>query len=177
MHTELKRFAYCPACAAPSPSWDGIKRYSCASCGWEFYQNTAAAVIGILIYRRQILFTRRNQEPGKGMLDLPGGFTDPGESSEDALRREITEELGIVLGQVTYLGSFPNVYPYKGTEYTSCDAVFITEIDELPHSLEADEIAGIQLFDADKVPVEQIPFASVRNAVALYNNTKRRPSR
>lgn len=177
MQQELKRFAFCPSCAAPSPQWDGTKRYTCAACGWEFYQNTAAAVIGILIFQDQMLFTRRNQEPGKGMLDLPGGFTDPGESSEASLRREIREELGIELGAVEYLGSFPNVYPFRGTEYTSCDAVFLTEIDELPMRLEADEISGIQLLDADKVPLDQIPFASVRNAVTLYINTKRLPNR
>ncbi len=175
MTSQIKRFSYCPSCGAPKPDWDGTKRYSCQICDWEYFQNTASAVIGLLEYEKKILFTVRNQDPGKGLLDLPGGFTDPGESAEEALRREIMEELGIQLGELEYLGSSPNIYPYKGTEYTSCDCIFLTNISEMPQSFEVEEISNILLLHPEDVPISEIPFASVRNAIALYIEKKRRP--
>lgn len=174
MQQTLKRFSFCPSCGAPAPTWDGSKRYNCERCSWQYYQNTASAAVGLLEYEGKILFTIRNQEPGKGLLDLPGGFTDPGESVEEALRREVKEELGMEIGELQYLGSFPNVYPYKGTEYTTCDIVFLTNITQMPVNIEDEEIAGILLLDAEEVNLSDIPFESIRNAVSTYINYKRR---
>jgi len=72
-----------------------------------------------------ILVAKRNHAPKKGMLDLPGGFSDYHESLENAVRREIMEELGLALDRVSYFGSEPNVYRFKGVTYFTIDAIFL----------------------------------------------------
>ena len=55
------------------------------------------------------------------MLDLPGGFVDENERLEEALQREVKEELGISIDNWKYLTSQANRYLYKGIAYPTCD--------------------------------------------------------
>ncbi|MFZ2411920.1 MAG: NUDIX domain-containing protein, partial [Candidatus Methanoperedens sp.] len=71
--------------------------------------NAGAAVIAIIRNRkREVLFTIRKHAPFAGMLDFPGGFVDYEENAEEALSREIKEELNLELYDIGYLLSIPN---------------------------------------------------------------------
>ena len=74
----------------------------------------------------------RANDPGRGKLDLPGGFVDPKESAEAAIKREIKEELKIDIAEPRYLGSYPNIYEYGGVTYHTCDLFFYAKIDAPP---------------------------------------------
>jgi len=77
------------------------------------------------------------------MLDLPGGFVDKNERLEDALQREVKEELGISIDNWKYLTSQINRYLYKGITYPTCDAIFISYLDEMPRIVKQEtEVAG-----------------------------------
>jgi NADH pyrophosphatase NudC (nudix superfamily) len=107
-----KVMKFCPRCSGlfvPQPDFSFI----CEACGLHFFSNACAAVCALIPGSDgRILITKRAKEPKKGMLDLPGGFVDPLESIEDALRREIREELGVAVLDSKYLCSFPNRYVY-----------------------------------------------------------------
>ena len=69
--------------------------------------------VAVLITRgSSVLLARRAVEPRKGKLDIIGGFVDPGESAEEAAKREVKEETGLELdlGSLRYLGSLPDTY-------------------------------------------------------------------
>ena len=93
----------------------GKKLLRCSACGFELYLNVAAAVAGVIVDEQErMVVLVRGKEPGKGQWDLPGGFVDPEDTAEEAMRREVREEIGLEVTGLTYLGSWPNVYEYRG---------------------------------------------------------------
>ena len=158
----MKLFNHCPNCGIPDISFDGLKELHCQTCSFTYFHNAAAAVAAVLEYGERIVLIKRNKEPKRGKLDLPGGFIDPGESAEEAVRREVKEELNMDLGTLKYLGSYPNTYEYKGVTYTTCDLLFSSKIDTFPTYVDKSEVEELVLKHPSDVPEEQIAFESVK---------------
>jgi NAD+ diphosphatase len=159
---EMKIFNYCPACGASDIVFDDNKKFSCRDCAFTYYHNVAAAVGAILEYDKKVVLIKRAKEPGRGKLDLPGGFVDPKESAEDAVVREIKEELQIDIKEPKYLGSYPNVYQYEGVIYHTCDLFFYCKIDALPLDFSKTEIEDLVLLNPLEIPNDEIAFESVK---------------
>ena len=158
---------YCPACGADGLTRPELKKLHCPTCGFSLYLNAASAAAAILTDGERVLLTVRARDPAKGMLDLPGGFTDPGEGIEDGLRRELREELGVEVGPLAYLGSWANTYPYGGVTYTTCDVVFTGTVD--PTGLQAmDDVAGLEWHSRTARPFERVAFPSLRSALRKF---------
>jgi ADP-ribose pyrophosphatase YjhB (NUDIX family) len=155
-------FKYCPSCGRPEISFVGPKELACRACSFTYFHNVAVGVAAILEFGGKIIMLRRGSEPGKGKLDLPGGFAEPQESAEEALKREVTEELKLSLKTVTYLGSAPNVYEYKGVVYQTCDLFFHSKIDVLLTECDKEEIAELLVMAPAEIPRGQIAFQSTR---------------
>ena len=119
---------------------------------------------------------RQGAPHGPGTLDLPGGFVDPDESAEDALIREIEEELNLKARRCsfTYLGSFPNAYPYGGITYLTLDLAFACSVESFAPQKFSEEIAGVKLFRPSEIPLEQVGFSSIRSILQEYRKTKQR---
>jgi ADP-ribose pyrophosphatase YjhB (NUDIX family) len=164
---QMEIFNLCPKCGASDISFDGIKKLHCQACSFTYFHNTAAAVAAVLEYSERIVLIKRNKEPGKGKLDLPGGFIDPDESAEEAARREVKEELSMDLGALKYLGSYPNTYEYKGVTYKTCDLFFSSRIDRLPTIFDQTEIEELVLVKLSDVPAGKIAFESTKMCLAL----------
>ncbi len=171
---SAKIFNCCPSCGAGNISFDGIKEFNCKACSFVFFQDVAAAVAVILECDRKIILTKRAKEPGKGKLDLPGGFVDPGENAEGAAKREVKEELKIEIdaGALKYLGSHPNIYEYKGVSYHTCDLFFYTRIDRMPADFDRDEIAELILINPADIPDDEIAFASIKKGLDIFKCSK-----
>lgn len=162
----LTVFAHCPCCGSPNGRSATIKRFHCPDCGFEYFQNAAAAVTAVI--RRpdgKILFTRRERDPAKGRLDLPGGFVDPLETVESALSREVREEVGVEIERATFLASFPNRYDYRGVTYYSIDLVFLCSVASLESLAARDEVTDVVFLSPAEVDMQEIGFESVRNIV------------
>jgi len=156
-------FTYCPQCRTKGPEFTKNRRIECPSCGFVLYHNTAAAVAVLVKSENRYIILRRGRNPGKGLLDLPGGFVDPGESAEDCCRREIREELGISIENLQYLSSRPNIYPYKGVTYNTCDLLFIAECRSVDFIRQEDEVDEILLLTPEELKIDQFAFESTRN--------------
>ena len=127
-----EKIRFCLGCGSPSVHTPNHRAFSCDNCGFEFFLNTAPTVAGLILDSRdpkQILLIRRGRDPAKGKLALPGGFVDPGENAEEALRREVREELGLNIEIDRYLCSFPNNDLYRGIVYPVLDLFFIARTD------------------------------------------------
>jgi len=182
-------FKYCPACASEKLDFSDKKAFRCPDCGFVYYHNTAAATGCVISSGERLLLLVRDKEPGKGMLDLPGGFVDAGEGALEGLYREIQEELGWsppvpgltasdtgapLTDIFTLIASFPNVYPYKGIPYNTCDLYFSLcapglRIEDLrPRQ---GEIAAIRLVKPEEIDFNEFAFDSTRRAVRAYLNS------
>ena len=172
-------FKYCPLCAIQGIKFDG-RKFICPDCGFTYYHNTAAATGCVFDINGSVVLLVRGHEPGRGKLDLPGGFVDPGEGILEGLLRELREELGweppippgASLAEVfTLFASFPNTYPYKGILYNTCDIFFTVSVPALSEEdlqLEAGEITGIRFMRPEEIKSEDLAFDSTRRAIAAF---------
>lgn len=169
----MEELKFCPKCGHQTLLWNGISKLTCSNCDFAMYQNCAAAVAVLLKFNDKYLFTRRNQEPKKGFLDLAGGFTDAEESSEESCSRELQEELNLSLKpeQFRYLGSLPNVYLYKNINYNTLDSFYLCELaEEIKFKLEESEIEETVWLTKEDIVLEDIAFDSQRKFLKSYFN-------
>jgi NAD+ diphosphatase len=169
-----RAFRLCPSCGAPDPAFLDGKRWLCRECGFEYYHNVATAVGAILDRAGEIVFLERALDPGKGKLGLPGGFVDPGERAEEALRRECLEEIGWAPPSLSFLASFPNRYPYKGIEYRTCDFYFYHRLparEPMPRIAPRDgESVSIRVVPLGEIRIEDLAFESLARAIKAYGS-------
>ena len=159
---------YCPKCKSDSFRKISRKEYACPDCRFSFFFNVAAAGRALLTWRDEILFTVRKYEPGKDLLDLPGGFVDPQESAESSIRREIREEIGLSVGTLSYFCSFPNRYPYKGITYDTLDLFFTAVLDDKPALFPSDEVKAVVWIKRSEINFEKLAFPSLNQALTLF---------
>ncbi len=159
---------FCPRCSGHfTPQHDFS--FICRDCGLHFFSNACAAVCALIPDSEgRLLITKRAKEPKKGMLDLPGGFVDPLETIEDALRREIKEELGVDVTGIEYFCSFPNRYVYSGLTYFTIDLAFICKVENLSCMKPADDVEDTFFMYPDKIDLNDIAFVSIRNIISSY---------
>lgn len=115
-----------------------------------------------------MILLRRAHDPGKGLLGLPGGFVDPGETAEAALRRETFEEVGLEVPDWQYLASFPNRYLYRGIGYEVLDFFFTGRVDSFRSAQSKKEVDGLCFLKTAEIELAEIAFVSVRAALKLF---------
>ena len=115
---------YCISCGKITAKHND-RLYMCQA-GHENWISPAAGASVYVIKDGKVLFGVRSRDPGKGKLDIPGGFIEPHESAEQAANREAKEELGIDVVITNYLGSYPSVYNGR----PALNIVFIAEMTE-----------------------------------------------
>ena len=90
MHRE---HSYCAFCGSISTQTSWPRR--CLQCGNTVYRNPLPVAVVLQPVGNGLVVVRRNTEPSKGTLTLPGGYVDFGETWQEAARRELLEETGI----------------------------------------------------------------------------------
>jgi len=115
-----KRYRFCPTCGSTTSSVDaGYKRHcsngDCLSNKGVYnssYPRTDPVVISVVVSanRQRMLLGRKKLFP-RAMYSCLAGFVEPGETIEEAVRREVKEESGVRVGQVRYVSSQPWPFP------------------------------------------------------------------
>lgn len=104
------RHRFCSNCGNESTVIEGGWRRDCPSCGAQHFPRTDPVVIMLAAQGDRCLLGRQPHF-APGMWSALAGFVEPGETAEDAVRREILEEAGIRVGRVSYHASQPWPFP------------------------------------------------------------------
>lgn len=93
MIEEHSHCSYCGGKFSAAASWPR----TCRACHKTSYRNPLPVVVTLLPIDAGLVVIRRNIEPSKGTLTLPGGYLDIGETWQEGARRELWEETGIAI--------------------------------------------------------------------------------
>ncbi|MFF9898000.1 NAD(+) diphosphatase [Streptomyces longispororuber] len=96
---------FCPRCAHATDVAFGGHMRRCQSCRTEHFPRTDPAVIMLVTDTEDRCLLARNAAWEEGRWSVLAGFVDPGESLEQAVRREVLEEVGVRADAVRYAGS------------------------------------------------------------------------
>ncbi len=91
MHEKNSHCTYCGTRFPVVGSWPK----TCRVCGNKTYLNPLPVVVVLVPVDNSLVVVRRNIEPRKGTLTLPGGYIDLGETWQEGAQRELFEETGI----------------------------------------------------------------------------------
>src|SRR6266436_3922595 len=114
-----RRHGFCPACGAPTRIVDAGYRRLCGKCNAEHFPRVDPVVIMLATAGEACLVGRGKQFP-PGMFSALAGFVEPGETIEEAVRRELMEEASVKVGEVTYYATQP--WPFPSSLMIGCFA-------------------------------------------------------
>ena len=106
-----RKHRFCAHCGTPSETILAGHVRACPSCGDHHFPRTDPAVIMLITDRADRALLGHSPQWPAGRYSTLAGFVEPGESLEDAVRREVAEETGVVVGEVSYAASQPWPFP------------------------------------------------------------------
>ncbi len=103
---------FCGRCATPTEPSPGERARRCPSCGLLAFPRLAPAVI-TLVSRGDEALLAQGVNFGGPMYSCIAGFVEPGETLEEAVAREIREEVGVEVTDIRYQASQPWPFPHS----------------------------------------------------------------
>jgi NAD+ diphosphatase len=105
-----RRHGHCGVCGASTELAHGGLMRTCPACGSSHFPRTDPVVIMLVTGEDRVLLGRQASWP-PGRYSTLAGFVEPGESLEEAVRREVREEAAVDVGAPVYLSSQPWPFP------------------------------------------------------------------
>ncbi len=103
---------FCGRCAAPMQAKSDERAKLCPACGLHSYPRVAPAIIVAVVRGDSLLLARARRFP-TDMYSVIAGFVDPGESLEECVHREVREEVGLAVRDLSYFASQPWPFPHS----------------------------------------------------------------
>lgn len=148
---------YCGRCGTPTELVPGEHAVACPRCGLRNYPRVSPVVIVRVTRGDRILLAHPLRAP-RPMYTVLAGFVEAGESLEEAVAREIAEEVGVTVGGLAYAGSQP--WPFPHALMVAFTAEYVAgELTPQPT-----EISDAGWFGADDLP-ELPPHGSIARAL------------
>ena len=138
------RHRFCAQCGTPSVVASGGWVRHCPNCKAHHFPRVDPVVIMLAVSGERCLLGRGLRRPGTRFSCL-AGFMEPGETLEEAVRREVLEESRIRVGRVRYLASQP--WPFPSSLMIGCLAEALSE--EI--TIDPEELAEVRWFEREEV--------------------------
>jgi NAD+ diphosphatase len=137
---------FCGRCGTPTAQSPGERAMKCPQCGLQAFPRLAPAIITLVSRGDEVLLARGRLFPVP-MYSCIAGFVEPGESLEQAVHREVREEVGVLIKNVRYVGSQPWPFPH------SLMLGFYADWAEGDIVIDESEIVDAQWFTTDNLPM------------------------
>ena len=145
---------FCGACAKPMALVAGERCFKCGACGMVAYPRISPAMMVLIRKGDQVLLALHTASPSKRFTPL-AGFLEAGESIEEAVHREVFEEVGLRVHNLQYFSSQSWPFPH------SLMIAFTADYLDGEIRIDASEIAEARWFGpCDEWP-EKVPHVSV----------------
>jgi NAD+ diphosphatase len=138
------RHGFCAQCGTPTEIASAGWTRRCPNCRASHYPRSDPVTIMLVVRGERALLGRNKRRPGSRFSCL-AGFMEPGETPEEAVRREVREESGIKVGRVKYLAAQP--WPFPSTLMMGFIAEGIS--DEI--TIDPEELAEARWFEREEV--------------------------
>jgi NAD+ diphosphatase len=138
------RHRFCPKCGNPTEPRDAGASRKCESCEAEHFPRTDPVVI-MVVWRGNKCILGRQKAWAPGFYSALAGFIDQGETIEDAVRREVKEEVGLEVDEVQYRASQP--WPFPSSLMIGCFAHATGDHE----TVDAFELDGARWFTRDEI--------------------------
>ena len=135
---------FCPVCGTPMEQQTPIMK-KCPKCGNEMYPPVSTAIIVLIRKGKEILLVHARNFRGT-FHGLVAGFLEAGETLEQCVEREVMEETGLKVKNITYFGSQPWPYP------SGLMVGFIADYESGEIKLQADELSSGSFYSKDNLP-------------------------
>jgi NAD+ diphosphatase len=156
---------FCGRCGTGTEPVPGERARRCPACGLLAFPRLAPAVI-VLVERDGQLLLAQGRAFGIPMYSTLAGFVEPGETLEEAVHREIHEEVGIRVTDVRYFGSQPWPFPHS----LMCGFTARWESGDIV--LQESEIVDARWFDPDDLPMIPGPPSIARKLIDGFLATR-----
>ncbi|MBV9168469.1 MAG: NAD(+) diphosphatase [Chloroflexi bacterium] len=104
---------FCGRCGAPTVNAPAERAKLCPQCGLLSFPRLSPAVIMLIQRGEDEFLLARNRAFADGFFSVLAGFVEPGESLEEAVSREVHEEVGLQIDDIRYFGSQPWPFPHQ----------------------------------------------------------------
>lgn len=151
---------FCGRCGTPTRPAEGETAKECPRCGLLSFPRISPAIIVAVVQGSRILLVQTHRHTG-GVYSNVAGFVEPGETLEEAVERELDEEVGIRVRDIRYHASQPWPFPHSlmvgfSAEYAGGDLRICEK-----------EIVDARWFDADDLPPIPGPHTIARRLIDL----------
>ena len=153
---------FCGSCGQPMSLAPGERAMKCA-CGHTAYPRISPAMMVLVKKGPAILLARNVAVPAGGRMSALAGFVEPGESIEDAIHREVREEVGVEVSDIRYFGSQSWPFPH------SLMIAFTAEYAGGDIRCDPSEIAEARWFGPEDTLPELSPKQSISRALIDAN--------
>lgn len=138
------RHGFCAQCGTPTAVSSAGWTRRCPQCRTSHYPRSDPVTIMLVVRGERALLGRNKRRPGRRFSCL-AGFMEPGETPEEAVRREVKEESGVRVGRVKYLAAQP--WPFPSTLMMG----FLAEGTSEEITIDPEEIAEARWFEREEI--------------------------
>lgn len=142
----LRTHRYCGQCGSPTERVDWEMAVQCHQCHHRCYPRVSPCVIVAIYEGSKLLLAKGVRHKDTNMYSTLAGFVESGESLEQAVHREVFEEVGVKVKDIEYFGSQPWPFPH------SLMVGYIARYDSGEINVQEDEILDAQWFDINDLP-------------------------